>query len=422
MTALRSTCRSPWPPVSTGPQELADDTGRRWLTPGVGGIGGRQPAGRPGPRGPDRVAAEPAHLDPGRTSRRPRAHRRGRRRAGRGGPAAGRRPGRRSRPTPEGRGGWLHRHRGAVGADRRGHRHVAGRPCSGPAPGPPGACASRPATPCSPTWSRRAPTAGPMGSSARWTTWAPSAGRCWPSAWSPWSACGAAILLSSSPGCSPPPRSCTPSATSNARPAARAADPAAHPTRPARPSWAGSWPPWPPSRSAMWPRPCSSCAPPNCSPPITGSRPPPARPAALHRLQPGRHPGQRPSRPLTDHRGPRLVLAAGIGLFLVAYLGFAVTGANLVLLAGGFVAAGAAIGSVETAEHAAITVAAPAQLRGSAFGLLAAIQSFGNLAASAIARLLWTAASPAIAFAYLAGWMALSLIALATARMAATRP
>ena len=129
-----------------------------------------------------------------------------------------------------------------------------------------------------------------------------------------------------------------------------------------------------------------------------------------------------PAGQLTDRRGPRLVLASGIGLFLVAYLGFAATGVSLVLLAGGFVAAGAAIGCVETAEHAASAVAAPAQLRGSAFGLLAAIQSFGNLAASAIAGLLWTIASPAIAFAYLAGWMALSLIALATARMPATRP
>jgi hypothetical protein len=86
-------------------------------------------------------------------------------------------------------------------------------------------------------------------------------------------------------------------------------------------------------------------------------------------------------------------------------------------------AAGVAIGCVETAEHAALATAAPARLRGWAFGLLAAIQSFGNLAASAIAGLLWTAASPPIAFAYLAGWMARSLIALATARVPApTRP
>jgi predicted MFS family arabinose efflux permease len=54
---------------------------------------------------------------------------------------------------------------------------------------------------------------------------------------------------------------------------------------------------------------------------------------------------------------------------------------------------------------------------GSAFGLLAAVQSFGNLAASAIAGLLWTAASPAVAFGYLAGWMGLALVGLlATAR------
>jgi hypothetical protein len=44
-------------------------------------------------------------------------------------------------------------------------------------------------------------------------------------------------------------------------------------------------------------------------------------------------------------------------------------------------------------------------LRGSAFGLLTAVQSLGNLAASAIAGLLWTAASPRVAFGYLVvGW------------------
>jgi hypothetical protein len=73
------------------------------------------------------------------------------------------------------------------------------------------------------------------------------------------------------------------------------------------------------------------------------------------------------------------------------------------VLVGCFVAAGVAIRCMETAEHAAIAVAAPAQLRGSAFGLLAAIQSLGNLAASAIAGLLWTAVSPEVAFAYLDG-------------------
>lgn len=38
------------------------------------------------------------------------------------------------------------------------------------------------------------------------------------------------------------------------------------------------------------------------------------------------------------------------------------------------------------------------ELRGSAFGLLAAVQRFGNLAASTSAGLLWTVASPRVAF------------------------
>lgn len=122
-----------------------------------------------------------------------------------------------------------------------------------------------------------------------------------------------------------------------------------------------------------------------------------------------------PAGRLADRRGAQLVLAAGVAVFLVAYLGFAATGASLALLAGCFVAAGVAIGCVETAEHAVIAVAAPAGLRGSAFGLLAAIQSFGNLAASAIAGLLWTAISPRAAFIYLAGWMLVALLGLLVA-------
>jgi hypothetical protein len=59
-----------------------------------------------------------------------------------------------------------------------------------------------------------------------------------------------------------------------------------------------------------------------------------------------------------------------------------------------------------------VAALAPVELRGSAFGLLAAVQSFGNLAASAIAGLLWTLASPRAAFAYLVGWMVLALAGL----------
>jgi hypothetical protein len=52
---------------------------------------------------------------------------------------------------------------------------------------------------------------------------------------------------------------------------------------------------------------------------------------------------------------------------------------------------------MDTAERAAVAALAPVELRGSAFGLLAAVQGFGSLAASAIA-VLWTLVSPRMAF------------------------
>ena len=58
----------------------------------------------------------------------------------------------------------------------------------------------------------------------------------------------------------------------------------------------------------------------------------------------------------------------------------------------------------------------PTRSCSAAFGLLAATQSFGNFAASAIAGILWTAFSPAWAFAYLAAWMILATALLATTR------
>ena len=116
------------------------------------------------------------------------------------------------------------------------------------------------------------------------------------------------------------------------------------------------------------------------------------------------------------HAGDRVgnvrVLALGAGLFAVAFAGFALTGESFLLLAVWFVAAGAAIGCAETAENAAVAQLAPTHLRGSAFGLQAALQSVGNLAASAIAGILWTAISPAAAFVYVAAWMVIATIGL----------
>jgi MFS family permease len=127
-----------------------------------------------------------------------------------------------------------------------------------------------------------------------------------------------------------------------------------------------------------------------------------------------------PAGRLGDRRGAVLVLALGVGLFALAYAGFAAGAATVLALAPWFLAAGVAIGCVETAEHAAVAALDPVELRGSAFGLLAAVQSFGNLVASAIAGLLWTTASPRVAFGYLAFWMLLALLGLLAARRSST--
>jgi MFS family permease len=123
-----------------------------------------------------------------------------------------------------------------------------------------------------------------------------------------------------------------------------------------------------------------------------------------------------PAGHLSDRSGPRPVLAGGVLAFLIAYVTFALTGPSVAILLFAFVLAGIGIGCVETAEHAAVAVAAPAHIRGSAFGLLAAVQSFGNLAASGIAGIIWTVVSPEAAFVYIAGWMLLALVGLITSR------
>jgi MFS family permease len=120
---------------------------------------------------------------------------------------------------------------------------------------------------------------------------------------------------------------------------------------------------------------------------------------------------------LSDRRGMMLVFGLGVAAFAVGYAGLAATGSSIVLIAVFFAFAGVGIGFAETAESAAVAGLAPEELVGSAFGLLATVQSFGNFAASAVAGGLWTLVSPRAAFAYLAGWMLLSLATLAFVRV-----
>jgi MFS family permease len=123
-----------------------------------------------------------------------------------------------------------------------------------------------------------------------------------------------------------------------------------------------------------------------------------------------------PAGHVTDRRGATAVLVVGAFGALAAFVGFALAGASVGLLAALFALAGTGKGAVETAQGAAVALLAPPALLGSAFGALATIQSFANLAASVLAGALWSLVSPRAAFLYLAGWAAVSVVALGVAR------
>jgi MFS family permease len=125
-----------------------------------------------------------------------------------------------------------------------------------------------------------------------------------------------------------------------------------------------------------------------------------------------------PAGHLTDRRGATIVLFLAAVMFTAAFAGFAFAGASIPLLAFLFVLAGIGIGVGETAESAAVAALAPIEIRGSAFGLVAAVQAFANLAASAVAGVLWKAVSPEAAFLYLAGWSILAAVAFAVSMRA----
>jgi MFS family permease len=119
-----------------------------------------------------------------------------------------------------------------------------------------------------------------------------------------------------------------------------------------------------------------------------------------------------PAGHVADRMTPAFVLMGGVIAFLFAYAIFAFVGPSVAVLAVAFILAGVGIGCVETAEHAAVAAAAPAPIRGSAFGLLASAQSFGNLAASGIAGIIWTVVSSTAAFLYIAAWMLVAVVML----------
>jgi MFS family permease len=112
-----------------------------------------------------------------------------------------------------------------------------------------------------------------------------------------------------------------------------------------------------------------------------------------------------------DRWGPRPVFAAGAGVYVLAYGGFAFPSHHWLLLAGCFCLAGAGIGLAETAEFTLVAQLLPDRLRGSGFGLLGGLQSAGDFLSSTIVGLLYVAVTPTIGFAYAAAWMVLAVAA-----------
>ncbi len=120
-----------------------------------------------------------------------------------------------------------------------------------------------------------------------------------------------------------------------------------------------------------------------------------------------------------DRAGPRIAFASAASLYILSYVLFAVAGSGWLLLVIAFLLAGSGIGLAETAESALVARLLPDALRGSGFGILGGVQSFGDFASSAAVGVLWTTVSPTAGFLYAAGWMIIaSATTLGTGAMA----
>jgi MFS family permease len=124
--------------------------------------------------------------------------------------------------------------------------------------------------------------------------------------------------------------------------------------------------------------------------------------------------GSIPAGRVADRVGNKAVLVAGPVLFIAAYTVFGVGPGSIAPLAVGFVLAGTAVACSETAQSAAVAAVAPDGIRGSAFGVLATVQSVGNLVASGLVGLLWASGNIGLAFAYADACMVLAVVLLLT--------
>ena len=112
-----------------------------------------------------------------------------------------------------------------------------------------------------------------------------------------------------------------------------------------------------------------------------------------------------------DRSGPKPVFVSAAVIYCAAYAAFALPLDTWFTLGIAFAAAGSGIGLAETSESTLAARLVPDHLRGSGFGVLASVQSFGGFASSAVVGALWAATTPAVAFTYAAVLMAVCALA-----------
>lgn len=117
---------------------------------------------------------------------------------------------------------------------------------------------------------------------------------------------------------------------------------------------------------------------------------------------------------LVDRVGPRHVFAGGAAVYVASYALFAWEQHGWLPLLAGFALAGVGIGCAETAETSIIALTLPDRLRSNGFGVLGLVQAFGDLGATVVAGIIWSAVSGSGAFVYLTGWMAAAALVAAT--------
>ena len=119
---------------------------------------------------------------------------------------------------------------------------------------------------------------------------------------------------------------------------------------------------------------------------------------------------------LIDRASPRVVFAAGAGVYVAGYAIFALAQHAWPVLLAGFLLAGIGIGLGETAESTTVALLLPDRLRGNGYAVLGVVQAAGDLAATLVVGFLWAAVSPTVAFLYAAAWMLASALASALLR------